>query len=125
MTTRLTDADPLTDVDRDAMTRAIAITRKESPARAAQIFDMLSSRPFERVGRFAAFSCQVDALKLTPWETAPLQIRDIDAGLNAPDDTRRIGDAARLLQRLLRAGLSRYEPSPLAALARVEAKPAK
>jgi hypothetical protein len=38
--------------------------------------------------------------------------------LNAPDDARRIPDATRLLRRLLDAGLSRFEPDPIAALER-------
>jgi hypothetical protein len=113
----------LTDIDRDAMRRAIEITRKQ-PGRAAQIFDMLSSRPWERVGRFCAFSCQMDSLHLDPWEYPPLWVRDIDAALNAPDDARRVRDAARLLQRMLALGLSRYEPSPMKAIEQAEQRQA-
>ena len=82
-----------------------------------------AERPFERVSRFAAFSCQMDSLRLDPFEYPPVWIRgDIDAALNAPDDARHIRNAARLLQRLLRANLSRFEPDPLGALKRVEAE---
>ena len=81
---------------------------------------MLSSRPWERVGRFAAGCAQSRALHLQPWETPPLGIRDIEAALNAPEDAKRIGDAARLLQKLLRLGLSKFEPDPLQAIAAAE-----
>ena len=57
-----------------------------------------------------------------PWEMPPIRIRDIDAALHAPDDARRIGDAARLPQRMQALGISRYEPSPMRAIERVEAK---
>jgi len=85
----------LTDIDRGAMTRAIETVRK-SRARRRQVDDMLASRPFERVGRFAAFSCQMDALHLDPWETPPVWITDVDASLKAPNDAHHIPGSARL-----------------------------
>jgi hypothetical protein len=113
----------LTDVDKDAMRRAIAITRRSEPGRDQQITAMLFDRPFERVGRFAAFSCQMDSLHLQPWETPPVWIRgDIEAALHAPNDARRVRDAARLLQRMLALGISRYEPSPMKAIEQAEAQ---
>ena len=120
MTTRLTDADPLTDVDRDAMTRAIEMCRSENKGRRQQIDQKLKDEKWRRVGRFAAYSCQIDALHLEPWEWPPIWIRDIDAALLTPNDARRIGDAARLLQKMLALGISRYEPDPLAAIAAAE-----
>ncbi len=54
--------------------------------------------------------------------TPPVWIIDIDAALNAPDDARNIPGSARPLKRLLDAGLSRYEPDPIAALERAERK---
>jgi hypothetical protein len=114
----------LTDTDREAMRRAIEISRAESPARAKQIDSMLTSQPWESVGRFAAGCAQSRALRVLPWETLPMWVGDIDAALNAPDDARRTREAAELLQRLLRADLSRFEPSPLAALAEAEQRQA-
>lgn len=86
MTKRLTDADPLSDADIDAMKRALIACRAESKGRDRQIFDMLSERPWARVGRFAAYSCQVTSLRLQPFELAPVNIRNIEAALQAPDD---------------------------------------
>lgn len=114
--------DTLTDADIAAMTRAIATARRESPARSRQIDAKLRDEPWARVGKFCSFSCQMNSLRLDPFEWPPVWIRgDIDAALHAPDDARHIRDAARLLKRMLAAGLSRYEPDPLGALARVEA----
>ncbi len=109
------------EIDRLALERALVACRRESVGRAKQIDAMLAdpSRSWERVARFAAYSCQIDALHLMPWETAPIRITNIAVALNAPDDARRVGDAARLLQRMLAAGLSRYEANPLEALERV------
>lgn len=47
------------------------------------------------------------------WEVSD---SSVGAALNAPEDARNIPGAARLLQRMLDAGLSRYEPDPIAAL---------
>lgn len=117
-TTRLTDADPLSAADVDAMTRAITLVRGRGRRR--QIDEKLKVEKWARVGRFAAYSCQIDSLHLEPWEWPPIWIRDVDAAMTAPDDARRIGDAARLLQRMLALGLSRYEPSPMAAISAAE-----
>ena len=87
----------LTDVDRDALTRALATCRKESKARSHQLDSKLADEPWERVARFAAFSCQMDSLHLNPFECPPIRIRDIDAALITPDDARHVPGSARLL----------------------------
>ena len=95
-------------VDRQALQRALALARAESPGRAAQIADKLRAEPWEDVAEFAAYCCQCEALDLKPWQDPPLnaEIR--------PDP-----DALALLVKLLGAGLSRYEPDPVTALAQV------
>ena len=113
---------PLTEVDRDALTRALAECRAESPGRAAQIAAKLKDESWESVARFAAYYCQTQNLHLTPWEVPPIRIRDIEAALTAPDDARRTREAARLLQRMQRCGLSIYEPDPVVACEAVEAQ---
>jgi hypothetical protein len=59
-------------------------------------------------------------LRLDPWQTVPLRasLHDLD---KLADDTRGERRAAELWRRLLDASLSRFEPSPLEALERVEA----
>jgi hypothetical protein len=64
----------LTRRDKAAMKLAIAQARKEGEGRAAQIDAKLKAEPFERVGSFAAYSCQYDALGLKPWQWPPCWI---------------------------------------------------
>jgi hypothetical protein len=71
----------------------------------------------EEVGSFASYSCQINSLHLRPWQTAPMWVIDIEAPLREPpNDQRGNYHAAQLLRQMLDAGLSRYEPDPLAAL---------
>jgi len=108
-------------VDRSALERAIELAKGESAGRARQIADKLKHESWRAVGEFAASCCQDRALATKPWETAPCSV-DEDDPIPDGDDHRRTGRAIKLLRRLLRAGLSRYEPSPIEALARVEAR---
>jgi hypothetical protein len=88
----------------------MAIAR-EDPLRAEQLDDKLRSEPWAEVAEFAAHVCQCRTLHLKPWELPPssFDARDDDPG-------------AELLRRLLAAGLSRYEPDPIAALERAIAR---
>jgi len=106
----------LSPTDQDALTRALAFCRAESDARAHQLDAMLVERPWRDVARFASYCSQTASLRLDPWETPPCWISNIDAALKAADDARGIRGAARLLQKMLALGLSRFEPNPLLAL---------
>jgi hypothetical protein len=107
-------------VDRSALERAIEIAKAESPGRARQIASKLKHESWRSVAEFAASCCQDRALQTRPWELAPISV-DEDDPIPDGDDHRRTGRAIKLLRRLLAAGLSRYEPSPLTALAKMEA----
>ena len=102
-------------IDHDALTLAIETARKRCRAKREQIDSMLTDRPWREVAEFAAYSCQVDALNLKPWEWPPVWVDDIDAALNAPDDAKRIRSAALLLRRMQQCGVSRWHPDPVAA----------
>jgi hypothetical protein len=93
-------------VDREALKRALVLARAESPGRARQIADKLKTEPWQDVAEFAAYGCQIRNLGLKPWQDPPMyaEIR--------PDQ-----DALAILVKLLGAGLSRFEPDPVAALA--------
>jgi hypothetical protein len=62
----------LSKVDRDAMKRAIAECRRRDAKSREQIDSKLATDKFEEVGSFAAFSAQIDALHLLPWQSPPL-----------------------------------------------------
>jgi hypothetical protein len=106
------DDEELTPVDRDALERALALAQRESQGRREQIMRMLCEDGWFKAAHFAAYSRQIDALGLKPWQSPP--------------PYGHLGDdaaAAALLQRLLGAGLSRFEPDPIGALAALEARP--
>jgi hypothetical protein len=71
---------------------------------------------FVSAGQFAAYSMQCDTLQLKPWECPPMHAEDGD-DIDPNCYGYRPGEVA-LRDRLLGAGLSVFEPDPLAALAR-------
>ena len=93
-------------IDRDALTRAMAMARKDRKL-AAQLDEQLKERSWHEVAEFAAYCCQYDNLKLLPHQSPPCAVIAGD-----PRDQ----DAADLLRRMLAAGLSEFEPDPLKAL---------
>jgi hypothetical protein len=80
---------------------------------------MLATRTWLEAAKFAAYSLQILHLQIKPWEVVPC-----DTAPDAVDvsgyEKRHAGSAARIVRRLFVAGLSRYEPDPLAALERVK-----
>jgi len=123
--TTLTDVeDELSAIDRDALARAIEMARLESPARSQQLDIKLKDEPWREVGEFAAYSCQCDALHLQPWQSPPCWVDDLVSDIQGgPDGVGGDYEAAKLLRRLLDAGLSRYEPDPIAALKQAKRSP--
>lgn len=116
------ESEELDPVDEAALTRAIEAMRA-NPATREQIEDMLATKPWREAAEFAAYSCQCDALRLRPWQSPPSWIDDLVGDINAgPDGVGGQFAAARLLRRMLDAGLSRYEPDPLAGLKRAKAR---
>jgi hypothetical protein len=110
-------------IDRDALTRALAACRAESAARAQQIFDMLSSRPWETVAKFASYSSQIESLGLPPWQDPPCYARLCN--LAKPfGDPRGERESAEILRRMISNNLSRFEPDPLRAIAEAEQRQA-
>src|SRR5262249_28626865 len=95
--------------------------RSASKADRLQIAQKLRDEPWIDAATFTAYSTQIDALHLQPWQSPPCEVQDVAATLARGDDGVS-GDyqAALLLQRMLKAGLSRYEPDPLHALEQTE-----
>lgn len=103
--------------DREALERALEIMLKD-PAERARFEKKLKCEPRLEVCKLAASYCQDKALHLKLWQSAPCLVGDWKGALAAGNDG--IGGdyaAARLVQRLLAAGLSVYEPDPISALA--------
>jgi|GEM_PF-1692666 hypothetical protein len=101
--------------DRDALTRALAMCRTESPGRARQIDCMLlEKQPWEQVAKFAAHVCQTKSLHLMPWQDPPMY--------GNVDLSWRDSQAEKLLQKMLALGISKFEPDPLAAIVAAKRK---
>ena len=92
-------------------------SRGTDPVRAEQsAASKLKDEPWVEVATFAAYSVQIDALALKPWQDPPA---NLDEDADEPDNAARASNAAgrKLLRQMLAAGVSRYDPDPLAALA--------
>lgn len=105
-----------TDADKAALELALSrILGSPEHAHHDQIKAKLASEPWADVARFAASSEQIDTLNLKPWQAPPSHIDDPEAvialGTSHPDYK-----AAKLLQRMLARGVSRFAPDPLAAI---------
>ena len=89
---------------------AFAQSRASGKQRREQLDSMLEDRSWEEVAQFAAYGRQFVSLKLKPWQTPPCFVAD--------ENEPRVGEeeAAKLLRRMLRAGISRWHPDPMAAL---------
>src|SRR5262245_49099477 len=105
----MTTTELLSATDHDALSRALAIERK-------QVDEDLKHRPWEEAAIRAAFSCQIRELRLRPWQGLP-----IDASDEVGDGYGCTRQEVELRQRMLAAGLSLYEPDPIAALQAAEA----
>jgi hypothetical protein len=106
------------EADKQALRRAIKMARAESPEHDGQINRrMAAGQSFEEIGMSAAYGCQCRSLRLKPWQSPPM-FGDAQPGHEGH------ADAEALLRKLLDAGLSRFEPDPLAALEALTREPA-
>ena len=111
----------LSPVDREALERAIEIARNSGePGRREQIDRLMEKEGWFAAADFCCYCCQRELIRPrlcqpTPADIDPADIETIIArGDDAPNGN---FTAAKLLKRMLRADLSRYEPDPVRALA--------
>ena len=109
----------LSDVDRDALKRCIEMARTY-PGRDEQISWKLGKGgcSWQDTAKLCAYLWQSKNLRLEIQEFPPCWLLDADD--TAGPAFKRKPEAARLLKRLLAAGLSQYEPDPIRALAAAE-----
>jgi hypothetical protein len=103
-------------IDRAALERALAACR-ESPEQAARYEEMLRSKSWREAAESAAYSMQVKTLKLKPWQAPPCGCRSDEIGRGYGHSRGEV----LLRRRMLAAGLSLYEPNPIAALEKIAA----
>jgi hypothetical protein len=90
--------------DRAALGAAVDVVRRH-PERAVELEALVRERGWSDAAKVAAFDAQSRALRLPVWESPPCVAR-----------VRGKDRAARLLRRMLRRGISRWHPNPLAAI---------
>ena len=92
--------------------QCLARCRAESAVQARQIDSMLAHDGWAETASFASYHVQSKALGLLPWQEPPC-----DGDSEQPDP-----DATRLMEKMLAAGISKYHPDPLQALAEAKKK---
>ncbi len=102
----------LPETDRDALQRALDLD--------GGLPEMVKQSGWLAAAEQASFSAQHKSLGLRPWQDAPVYADLADLDRSEPGHRSKKWEAARLLQKLLDAGLSRYEPSPAEALAKLK-----
>ena len=105
--------------DRAAMKLAIAMARTDSEIQRKHIDDKLRTQPWQEVAEYAVWHCQDRSLKLRPWDCPPFLTRDVE---DPSDNWGYRPQEVALLRRMLAAGVSRFHPDPLAAIAAAEAE---
>ena len=107
----------LSKTDCDALKRCIEMARTY-PNRSEQIDWKIEYGGWQNSAKFCAYLCQSRNLRLEIQEFPPCWLLDAD-DVEGPAFKRK-PQAAKLLRRLLAAGLSQYEPDPIRALAAAE-----
>jgi hypothetical protein len=101
----MTGRTSIESLDLAALTEAVDIVWLH-PERRRELRSLIRKRGWQAAAEVAAFDVQCRALNLPPWEAPPCV-----ASVRGKDR------AARLLRRMLRRGVSRWHPRPLAAIA--------
>jgi hypothetical protein len=100
------DAAALEDGDEAALELAMKVARDSSVQRAQQLDRMLAERPRLTVAMFAAYTCQMASCRIKEWEVPPCHV-------NNPSTVRKEEqDAAKMLRRMRRHGVSQFHPFP-------------
>jgi hypothetical protein len=104
----------LSEIDREALTRALEMARAESEAERAHFDEMLSREGWQEAAHAAAYACQCRTLKLRPWQAPPIHVHsDV---VTSPPSYGHQPEEVTLRRRLLAVGLSLFEPDPIAAI---------
>jgi hypothetical protein len=114
----------LSPIDREALERALKLVlgrpEREDPGRRAQVERLLQEQGWFTAADFCCYCCQRELIRPRLWQPTPADIdpADIETIIARGDDAPN-GNfaAAKLLERMLRADLSRCEPDPVRALA--------
>ena len=111
--------DPLALQERDlqAMKLAIEDERAQGGPQREAIDARLRDQAWHEVGQYAAWRCQDRHLRLRAWDCPPCRTRDVE---DPSDDWGYRPAEVALLKRMFAAGVSRFDPDPLKAIAETE-----
>ena len=116
----------MTPKDEAAQQLAIDTLIAKGGERRRQIEEMLKDdQPVLTVGKFASYWCQIETLRLEPWELAPVEVDADNPDAGRPDVQRSTDgryEAAALLREMFSLGISRWHPDPKAAIAEAKAQ---
>lgn len=109
-------------IDHAALSLALEKTLNDpDPRQREQVKWMVKNRSWDEVASFCAYVCQCETLReplgLQPWHPPPCHV-----DLRHPADV--ASPSGQLLLRMKAAGISRYHPDPLVALATAECRAA-
>jgi hypothetical protein len=113
----------LSSVDREALTRALEIARAESPADREALDQLEKAEGWLVAAQQGVYDCQRSLTAPRLWQPLPMDINPAEVAsiiARGPDNLGGEYAAARLLKKMLRAGLSRFEPEPLRRLAEIK-----
>jgi hypothetical protein len=107
--------------DRDALERCILAARAVAPIYDRAINTMLArGEPWDGVAGYACHVAQSASLDVMPWQQVPAFVHS-ESALRQPFGLAKAErESAEIKLKLKALGLSRFEPSPLAAIAEVE-----
>ena len=116
----MTTTPAISEADRSALQRALdlMLRDRELGADFRRRLDE-GEEPWADIAAHAAVACQIASMGLKPWQVAPCEV-EVNQTDPPGDEHHRTRHASMILERLLNAGLSRYEPNPPTALARVK-----
>ena len=109
------DGECYSHADIEALEACIEQTKAESATRQLQIESMLANEPWGQVAEFCAYCAQSESLRLRVWESPPCWVCETDP--DTADDHCGEASARELLRKMRAAGISRYHPDPMRALA--------
>lgn len=121
---RVITRDDLDPLDADALDLAIQIVLDENGDDVPTVRAALAEGDWWMAGHQAIYGLQCDHLHLEPWLSPPCWIdpAEIDAIIaRGPDGNSEYG-GARLLKKMIGAGVPRFDPQPLDAIAAARRK---
>lgn len=116
----------ISERDHEALERALQLTLfGQDRVRAEQVRTKLKEEGWHEAAVFCSYVRQAEHLSLSPWEDPPVFIDEdkIDEIISRGANANTQFGGAKLLKKMLAAGISIYDPTPIDSLAAATRKP--